>query len=58
VYSVRVFGPAGATRSNAMPHFGQSPGLLLMTSGCIGQVYVPGADEGGLIADPGSTSAE
>lgn len=24
-----------------MPHFGQSPGLALTTSGCIGQVYCP-----------------
>jgi hypothetical protein len=41
--------PAETLRSsNAIPHFGQAPGLSDCTSGCIGQVYFFGA--GGVTA--------
>lgn len=36
----------GDTDSRAMPHFGQSPGRSLDTSGCIGQVYLAGTPAG------------
>jgi hypothetical protein len=38
-------------RSNAMPHFGQSPGLSDSTPGHIGQKYFA-ADEGFTVASP------
>jgi hypothetical protein len=38
-YSFFVFAP-GLTSVKSIPHFGHLPGLLLTTSGCIGQLYV------------------
>ena len=42
LYSVLVEGAAIATGSNAMPHFGQAPGLCRRTSGCMGHSYTAG----------------
>ena len=49
-----------ATRgSSAIPHLGHAPGRLLMTSGCIGQVYSTDGGAGGVrgFKPPGWTTA-
>ena len=39
VYSVRVAGTACSAGSSAMPHLGQLPGPIWLTSGAMGQMY-------------------